>query len=50
MERRTLLRIGVQSAAIAALPKALSAQNSNLLIPAGFLSANTSRPRLRDPG
>ena len=38
MERRTLLRVGIQFAAVAALPKALSAQNSNLLIPALYLA------------
>jgi protocatechuate 3,4-dioxygenase beta subunit len=38
MERRTLLRIGVQVATAAALPRALSAQASTPLIPAGYLS------------
>ena len=38
MERRTLLRIGVQFATVTALPKALLAQNSNLLIPALYLA------------
>jgi protocatechuate 3,4-dioxygenase beta subunit len=38
MDRRTLLRIGVQFATVAALPRALSAQKSNLLIPAPYLS------------
>src|SRR5262245_779162 len=38
MERRTLLRIGMQFATVAALPKALSAQNANLLIPAAYRS------------
>src|SRR5688572_8400932 len=38
MERRTLFRIGIQFAAVAALPKALSAQSSNLLIPALYLA------------
>ena len=34
MERRTLLRIGIQFATVAALPKTLPAQNSTALIPA----------------
>ena len=38
MERRTLLRIGIQFATAAALPRALSAQNSSLLIPALYLA------------
>src|SRR5262245_46950945 len=38
MERRILLRVGLQFATVAVLPKALSAQNSKLLIPAAYLS------------